>query len=364
MVFYTAVRAYFEGDLGLVFDGERLTGKINQQYADWLFAPIDFHPWLYPPHFLLLLLPFGMLSFATSYIIFMSLTFTALVYAVSRLTGRLFLTTISLLIFPQSPFAFFTGQNNFLTGSILVGGFALTESSPLLGGALLGIGTYKPQLFLMVPVALIASRQWKVLVSTSATVVTLSLTSLVLFGWGIWNDWLRLMLAPSDTYQSWLAAGRLVGQSVYTCAVLVGASISVANTAQAIAALLGGGCVYWVFSRQVPTDLRLAVLLAAALLASPHVSSQDGVLLAVGAIFLFCRIIDGEVRLIEPITIVAIWLAELFDPPKFFRLGVITPVILCVFIAVVMARAKCLLNDTERAAKPIHEPSSAARSGE
>src|SRR5271167_293261 len=68
MVFYTATRAYFEGDLALVFDGERLTRAINQQYGanGWLSSPLIFHPWLYPPFFLLLLLPFGTISFGLS----------------------------------------------------------------------------------------------------------------------------------------------------------------------------------------------------------------------------------------------------------------------------------------------------------
>src|ERR1700680_2664029 len=63
MGFYTAAGGYFDGDMGLVLDGERLTETINQRYiGSFLSSPLIFHPWLYPPHFLLLLLPFGMLS--------------------------------------------------------------------------------------------------------------------------------------------------------------------------------------------------------------------------------------------------------------------------------------------------------------
>jgi hypothetical protein len=339
MVFYTATGAYFGGDLSLVLDGQRLTQVINQRYADWLEFPLIFHPWLYPPHFLLLLLPFGMLSFTASYILFISFTFVALIAAVCWLTNRHLFIILALFLFPQTPFAFFTGQNSFLTGAIFVAGFGLMERYPLLGGMMLGIGTYKPQLFLLVPFALIASRQWKALAGATTMALVLVVASLAVFGADIWRDWVQVMVAPSDTYSKWLIAGRLNGQSVYACAALAGASASVANAAQAITALFGCGCVYWSFSKPMPTDLRLAILFAAALLASPHVSSQDGILLAVGALFLFCRVIEDGGRFGELLIIVAVWIAELCDPPIIFRLGIATPLIIALFVIIVMVRA-------------------------
>ena len=342
MVFYTATGAYFGGDLSLVFDGQRLTQVINQRYADWLAFPLIFHPWLYPPHFLLLLLPFGMLSFTPSYILFISFTFLALIAAVCWLTGRHLFIVLALFLFPQTPFAFLTGQNSFLTGAIFVAGFGLMERYPLLGGMMLGIGTYKPQLFLMVPFALIASRQWKALAGATTMAFVLVVASLAVFGADIWLDWVQVMVASSDTYSKWLIAGRLNGQSVYACAVLAGASASVANAAQVVTALLGCGCVYWSFSKPIPTDLRLAILFAAALLASPHVSSQDGILLAVGALFLFCRVIEDGGRFGELLTIVAVWITELCDPPFICRVGIVTPLILGLFIAVIIGKVRAM----------------------
>jgi hypothetical protein len=244
------------------------------------------------------------------------------------------------LLFPQTPFAFFTGQNCFLTSSLLVGGFSFVETRPLLGGALLGLATYKPQLFLMVPIALIASRQWKALASGAATAAILIIASVAVFGVDIWKDWAQVMVAPSVTYQKWLIAGRLNGQSVYSCAVLAGASPGVANFAQAVAAMFGGACVWWSFSREIPTDLRIAVLLAASLLASPHVSSQDGILLGVGAVILFSRVIEDGGRFGEITIIILSWVIELFDPPIIFKLGIVTPLVIALFLAALIMRAR------------------------
>ena len=345
MVFYTAARAYFDGDMGLVLDGGRLTEMINQRYiGSFLSSPLDFHPWLYPPHFLLLLLPFGMLSFAVSYALFMVLTFSAFCLTVARFMRRLIPTGLALLLFPQSAFAYFTGQNSYLTGSILVGGFSLLRGYPLLGGAVLGIGTYKPQLFVTVPIALLAGRQWKALASAAATALALVLGSVAVFGIGFWRDWFQLMVSPSETYQKWLNAGRLGGQSVFTCAVLAGASTSLGNALQAAAALLGAICVGWSFHREAPADLSLCVLLAAALLVSPHVSSQDSILLAAGSLLLFRRTLQDGPRSGDYLVIVAVWLVELIDPPSLFaaipvvHFGVVTPLVICAFMAAVMAR--------------------------
>jgi len=59
MVFYTAARAYFDGNLPLIFDGETLTAALNERFAGWLAFTLNLHPWVYPPTFLLLFLPLG-----------------------------------------------------------------------------------------------------------------------------------------------------------------------------------------------------------------------------------------------------------------------------------------------------------------
>src|SRR5579862_1711919 len=53
MVFYTAARAYFDGNLPLIFDGGALTAALNQRFLSWLESPLNLHPWVYPPTFLL-----------------------------------------------------------------------------------------------------------------------------------------------------------------------------------------------------------------------------------------------------------------------------------------------------------------------
>src|SRR5260370_26323782 len=164
MVFYTAARAYFDGNLPLIFDGEAVTAALNQRFASWLALPLNLHPWVYPPTFLLLFLPFGSVPPLASLLVFLLLGFLALLAAVRLYAGGgqpRGIVLFSLVLCPAVPFNVMTGQNAFFIGALLVGGFGLLARAPVVGGVLLGILTCQPQLWLMVPVALIAAPQWR-----------------------------------------------------------------------------------------------------------------------------------------------------------------------------------------------------------
>src|SRR5712691_4230432 len=64
MVFYSGAQYFFDGNLGGLFDGERFTQYFNAAFSGWLSEPTPFRPWVYPPSYLLAMLPFGILPFA------------------------------------------------------------------------------------------------------------------------------------------------------------------------------------------------------------------------------------------------------------------------------------------------------------
>jgi alpha-1,2-mannosyltransferase len=342
MVYHAAARAYLDGQLPLIFDAERFTAQLNTIHSGWLSTPLPFHPWLYPPSYLLLLVPFGALPFLASYGIFIAATFAALAAVIWHQSERGFRRWVQLIALLLSPAASLTvamGQNAFLTSALLIGGFQLSGRRPILGGALLGVLTYKPQFWLLVPVALVASRQWRVLASAFATASLIALASLAVFGVDAWDAWFNLILnPPTEFFENWLEWSRLWGQSVYTCAVLLGASRSIANAAQLLALMLGAGSVYYAFSRPMARDLRLCVVLGATVLAAPHVSGYDTVLLAVAAAMMFCR--RPDMPLSHLALLLGVWLIPLVNPPRAIPLGLLTPVLVCAFIAYAMAAGR------------------------
>jgi hypothetical protein len=346
MVFYTAARSYLEGNLPLIFDGDAFTAKINEQFGAWFTRPLDLHPWVYPPLFLVMVIPLGVLPFPLAYGCYLIVTFVLLMLALRCYLPRGYqrwVCGVSVLISPAAAFTVAVGQNGFMTTALLVGGFGLMARAPVLAGALLGLLACKPQLWLLVPVALFAAREWKVLASALAAAALLALLSLAVVGIEAWREWLSLMLGPSPLYQHWLQFGRLNGQSAYTEAFLLGAPARAASVAQAVATALCAALVWWCFRRSgLSRDLRLMVLLTAVILAAPHVSNYDAVMVAVAVSLFLCRALQDGFRPGDAMLIVVTWSIELINPPQMIRWGLLTPLVLCVFLAAVIARGRGL----------------------
>jgi alpha-1,2-mannosyltransferase len=166
LAFYGAGRAYLDGRLGLIFDPTVFTAYLNTDFGWWLTQPLAFRPWVYPPSFLLLLVPFAMLSLAGSYLLFELASAATLLVALAvgsdRSEARWAVVASAFLCFGAAHNVM-QGQNSFLTAALLIGGWRAIRFSPGLGGALLGVLTIKPQFVVLVPVALIGAREWKAL---------------------------------------------------------------------------------------------------------------------------------------------------------------------------------------------------------
>lgn len=341
MVYDTAIRAFYDGRIAVLYDGEGLTRLLNANFASWLANPLPLHPWLYPPHFLLLLLPFGLLPFLPAGILFLTLGFLGLIATlcacVAAPRARAILGFAAALC-PASAITICLGQNTFLTCALLMGGFGLLSRRPVLAGALLGALTYKPQLWLMVPVALIAARQWKALAATAASALLLALASAAIFGTEPWQQWLALMTKPSELFVQWSAIARLNGQSLYTYAALLGAPAPLANAIQALGAAIAAAAVWWCYRRPMAREAKLAVLFAATLLAAPHVIDYDALLLGLAAALVFARGLETGLRPIETLFLVLLWVSPFFNPPTVFRAAYATPLLILLFIVWTMRR--------------------------
>ena len=325
-VYYSAAHNYWNGSLPKVMD---VAAK---------------RPWLYPPHFLLLLMPFGVLPFAQSYAAFMAVTFVAAVAGAWRSAvtpARRAFWVAALALAPAASINVIEGQNAFLTAALLLGGFGLLGRADLLGGATLGLLSYKPQFALLVPVALLALRNWWALTAAGVSVALAVAVSAAVFGLDFWRYWLGAMIVPDPSaYATWLDQGRLWGISIYTCALLLGAPAWLAQATQAFAILASATTVYQVFRGVLHRDLQLAVLLAATLLAAPHVSSYDTILLAAAATLALGRMLDGAPQSCPLVLRLWLWLMPLLGPPRVTIAGFATPLVIAGFIVCISRAGK------------------------
>ena len=337
MVFFTATRAVLDHHTAMLYDGTRLTAVLNARFASWLAHPLPLHPWLYPPQYLLFLMPFGTLPPALGMAAFLAFGFLCAALALCAVTGeprRRALYIAALLCNPATAIVVLLGQNTFLTLALMVGGIAVMKKRPLLAGLLLGALTFKPQFWLLIPVALVAARQWRTLAAALATAAALALASLAVFGPGVWLDWFRLMTAPSAQFAQWQTIARLNGQSLFTVFSLLHAGPQLANVAQAAGALAAAAAVWLGFRRPLPEQWRLAVLLAATTLAAPHIIDYDALLLGVAALLFLDVAWAKSARIADGVLAACVWLSPLANPPSVFVVGLLTPL----FVALLVLR--------------------------
>lgn len=354
IAFYQAARSYLQGNLSIIYDGTRFTALENETFAHWLSQPLPFHPWIYPPHFLLLVVPFGFLPFGISYAAFVSLSLAGLIWATlcyaPAVDKRLLIASV--LLCPASSLTVLAGQNALLIAALLIGGIALLPRRPIAAGVLFGLMTVKPSLGLMLPIALIASGQWRAVAAATATALILAALSLIVFGAEAWISWLRFFLptAAAD-YTQWEQSGQLWGISVYAGIAAIGASHATASAVQAMAIVLAGSAVYLAFSRPLDTDRRLMVLCAATILAAPHVSPYDTAALGIAATLYGLRMIREGSTAVAPKLALMLWLAALFGPPRASLVALIVPLFLAGVIGLIFWQASIFASERHGAAR-------------
>ena len=336
MVLYGAVRLALTGHFALTLDSDGFAAYINSSFAHYLPEPMFYRPWVYPPAFLIILLPFAPLGIMASYAAFQiagaALLGGALFYKPDQKAAAKWIA-LSALLCPAASINVVDGQCGFLVAGLLVLGFRLLPAKPLLAGLVLGLGCVKPQFGLMVPVALIAARQWRGVFGAAASTLGLVLASVAAFGWQPWLWWInRAAFSYGHAGSEWASFERMWGNSIYACAALLHAPPMVSLALQVAAVALASVLVYRAWRLPLPADRKLAVLLAASLLAAPHLSTYDMILLAVsGALWLAGM---DRPRLFDAILVLLLWLAPMLAPPALVPAGRAEPLLVVWFLVV------------------------------
>jgi hypothetical protein len=335
MVFTTAARSFWQGQLGVLSDGERFTALLNRSFAAELTQPLSYRPWIAPPHFLMLLLPFGLLGFATSYVLFQLASAGALLASLrvgASDPKSAWAIGLLAILCPAAALNAVDGQTGFLVAALLIGGFRLVEKRPVAAGILFGLLTVKPQYFVLVPIALIAARQWRALLATLVCALVLTGASALLFGIEPWLQWIGKVMEGDP---QWIEHGRLWGNSLYASAILLGTPTGFASVLQAAGLLAGAAAVYAGFRRIRESELRYALLLAASFLVAPHSGPYEAMLPVVAGL-LWLKHAKAPVELWRWLIVLAVWLVPLLSPPAVSPPGRFAPLLLAVLVALIL----------------------------
>jgi hypothetical protein len=261
--------------------------------AENFVAEYGYLPFLYPPTYLLAMVPFGLLPNWLSHILFFSLTLGALAL-VGRIIWGGWKGALIACAFPGVLGVLIHGQNSFLTAALFGGALAaLGGKRYILAGILIGCMTYKPQIGVLIPFALLAGRYWTTFITAGVTTVVFAALPALAFGPEIW-----LAFLEQSRFAATLLDQELVGHwkylSIYTGLRIIGLPDQPAMLAQL---LFAAGCLVWVVRlwwSDAPFELKAAGLVAASLLASPYMLTYEYVILAVPILFLARHAVDGN----------------------------------------------------------------------
>ena len=266
--FWAAGRLALEGKASLAYDiaahhtAEQAVGHVG-----------GLLPFPYPPPFLAIVAFFALLPFGPSFFLWVLGTSAFYVWAARRVAQVPYALAV-----PAAYINLLIGQNGFLMSGIFITGLTLVEANPWLGGAILGLMVLKPQLALLLPVAMLAGREWRVIGAATLSASALLLLGLILFGGSTYRAFFEILphyvqfmrdsRLPWSELASPFALARFAGLPEATALSIHSliALVAVALTARA----------WW-----LRTEERVPILATSTMLIPPYFLTYDALLLIV-----------------------------------------------------------------------------------
>ena len=283
--YWTAGHLVGEGHVQPIFDRD---GFLAAEHR--LFDPrLPFHFWSYPPVALFLVAPLALFPYVTGLIAWSLFGVAVLVPA-----ARSFLDNrrewVLLALCPATAIDIALGQNGAITAAIMIGGLSLWDRRPIVAGAILGLLVFKPQLAIMLPVAVLAGRRWSIMAAAGVVAIGLLLLSVPVFGIEAWRGFFggtletqRLMLTQGVGPFQWMMP------TVLMSGRLMGMHFIVAATLQAVFAV-GAVFALWTSWRGAgDLEAKAALLMTATFVASPQAFNYDLIPAAFAALVVWRR---------------------------------------------------------------------------
>lgn len=317
---YVSGEAVREGKAADVYDWKKQEDRQHQfEISGKGTRPWNgFVPWLYPPMFLGVAWLVSFLPYYTALVAYFTVGFAACAFVLYKLAGFKE-SKWAIAAFPGLFINPIFGNTGYITIALLGGGLFLLDTSPITAGVLFSLLSYKPQFFVLIPLALAVGRYWKALFSTCIGAGVLMLLSLLAFGSESWKGFLDgLPLARSFILESprdyWLGTMH----TVFSMVRLWGGSIKEAFLIQGAVSVAAAAVLAWIWSHKgTSLAVRAASLCAVLILASPYSFVYDEILLAIPIALLAQEGILKGFLPYEKIFLFVLWLL----PLKFHDMG-------------------------------------------
>ncbi|MGB3809561.1 MAG: glycosyltransferase family 87 protein [Parvibaculum sp.] len=286
ITFWAASHLTLAGEAAAAFDVQRIFAaeQLAVPAGDSIFL------WNYPPTYQLVVAPLALLPYVAAYLVFVGASLAAYVLTLRRLFDERVANSrdafFLLVAFPGAFVCVFHGQNSLYSVALFAGGLlAMERGRPYLAGFALGLLAYKPQLGLLIPIALIASRQWRVFFATGATAFGFAALATLVLGPDLWLAFLKNTPLVREVMEQGLLRWYKM-PSAFIFFRYLGVPTSIAYALQVLTALGAAACVALVWWRAGPSRLAWAVLVAATLLVPPYTFDYELAILALVLVIL------------------------------------------------------------------------------
>lgn len=309
IVFQHAAARAGDADMAALYEMTALKAELQARYPG--HGEMNFG-WMYPPTMFLVVGPFGDAPYLAAYAAWVVAFGAGFLVVIHRLWADRWAMAFAV---SAPPFfqAIITGQNGFLTASLLAvaGGFA--EKRPVIAGVAAGLLTLKPQLGILIPFAFAAAGCWRAVLWAATTALLLASLSVAAYGAGVWVAFVDGVL----THGGRMATGGFPFEKLVTpfgFAAMLGAPPALAGGVQAAATLTLAAFVMLVWRRVKDADLRLAALSTAALMATPYAFYYEFVIALPAMLVIAKRAAQTGWLTGEKLSLIALWLLTMPAP--------------------------------------------------
>jgi hypothetical protein len=312
---YAAGTYVLDGHAPLAFDWPAQHARERAIFGE----QTPFYGWHYPPFFLFIagalatmpyLLALFVWQFATL-LLYAGMVWTVLRAVSDETTTRDPLWLLLALAFPAVFVNIGHGHNGFLTAALLGTALVTLDKRPWLSGVLFGLIAYKPQFGLLIPLVLLVTGRWTVILSAALTVLALVAATTAAFGPEVWHAFFATTGLTRVEVLEQGGTGWHKIQSVFSMVRMWGGPVNVAYVAQGGTLLALAAALIWLWRSRAAMPLKAAALTIAAILATPYSLDYDFVVLAPAIAFLAA---DGFARDFGPwekTALALLWLVPL-----------------------------------------------------
>ena len=277
--FYAGAKAAAGGKAALAYDH-----RWFHALEDSLAGPGYQRYYVYPPVAMLLSVPLAALPYVPALAVWTLIGVGLGFLLLRRLVGwrAAGLTVIGT---PAAFLDIYGGQNGYFTTALVAGGLMILERRPAVAGICFGCLIYKPQMALLVPIALVAGGRWRVLAVAAVAASVLVLASLALFGSASWAGFFEQSTFQRHFFEFDEGFIRRM-QTVFAGTRELGVGVPGAYATQAVSSVAAAALTAAIWRRAVALELKSAALIVAIFLSTPFAWDYDAVMLPFAAAWL------------------------------------------------------------------------------